>query len=480
MLDENTFFSLEKTGKSNNSNFCYFFNEPFGKKQIINNNRTTIYFASLIAQKLEHYAKNNKSNTVSKNNGKSKNKGNFGYESYRALESAYNWVKENTDAWYSEEPEYEGVYKTALNSLTIINDETKARFQKKNVKLCKYKDSWEEWEYSSKGLGIINPFPKEGEFEKFQLWRGEGTLPKYLCAGGPKRDQINSLVSSISTYQKKKESRHSHNCLLISAPGWGKSFLASCIANYFDFAYLPFSIAQMSTTNDLIDCLATIASMQNRTDKKTLVFIDEINADIQGHSIMGLLLDPLWTGLFMYNGKTFKLKPGVWIFASTVEEKKLKGKDDKGSDFISRLNGPIVKLDPDKISIKRYEDLIDNSNNGTKKFKGVRTPQTEYIYILVYLLNDKWGPINKIQKDVLKMFFHLEPSNGFRSLEFFADIFEGIEGGKVVASNVPKSEYLRDFKRHVKIVDPSWYKEKNRPEDANCENEFVRIELAIE
>jgi hypothetical protein len=474
LLDDNTVFAKE-------GDLCFSINQPQKEKQLINVGRTTMFYAGLVAQKLSRDASGGSSPDC------------FGNECSKALLCAYNWTKSSSDSWNKADLYFYGDYEKALEALTCGKNSIV------NVQVNSYKKLWKMWVDASQKLGtIIDNTSQLGKREIFQVWRGESTLPNYICVGGPKRDAINRLVSSIAAFKREKEPKHPFSCLLISAPGWGKSFLARCLANYFDMEFLEFSIAQMSTSRDLVDCLATIASVQNRTQNRTLVFIDEVNAEIEGHSAMGLLLGPLWDGMFITNGKSYRLSPGTWVFASTDRITKLV-LCGKGSDFISRLNGPIIELDSagsqhlasaikdvrDKlntmvgVNLDRYEIEIyqlpaytnfERDNDDVLK--------TEQIYLMVSLLSDHWGPISRIQKEVLKLFHDLLPVNGFRSLEFFSSNFANVTRGEIVASNVPNLETFEELRRHV-ILPKRWLRTMSRPSDPVSEDEFIWIQTII-
>ena len=461
LLDKNTVFAKDR-------NMCYSIHQPPGEKQLINLGRTTIFYGSLIAQRL--YA------DFSQERGRIIN--NFGDECYKALLSAHYWSEKASKKWNQEELYLYGDYSEALEALNITTHSDK------KVEIEEYEKLWDDWNSSAENIGAIQLMSDNGTIsEVLQLWRGEGTLAKYICVGGPKRDAINHLVSEIAKFNNKKTLRHSLSCLLSSPPGWGKSYLAKCLADHFDMEFLEFSIAQMSENQDLIECLATIASIQARTQKRTLIFIDEINAEIEGHSAIGLLLSPMWDGKFMKDGKTYRLTPGVWIFASTSRMDELSSDDKskkitKGSDFVSRLNGPIIELDLTEAShwdyaIKAVKKIINVNINMDrdayknkvysikeyKTFEGYQEDKlkTEQVYLMTSLLNSKWGPISKIQKPMLQLFHDLLPLNGFRSLEFFASSFEGIQRGQIHVSNIGKVENSLEMRRHVIL--PNWWME---------------------
>ena len=75
---------------------------------------------------------------------------------------------------------------------------------------------------------------------EFQLWRGEGAIKDYVCVGGPKRDATNDLLTKITQFHAQKTNKYSMNCLLVAGPGWGKSYIAKCLASHFDMNYLEF------------------------------------------------------------------------------------------------------------------------------------------------------------------------------------------------------------------------------------------------
>lgn len=541
LLENNTAFAKE-------NNFCFGAFQLPGKKQAINKGRTTVFYAALIAQRLERdckkfnkfsplFKKNSNLNyienyTQSYINQKCENLKKKGYYDdkelkrkitsqikkidntfnekeaedclkiyseicaevfYRALDCAYKWSQSASKFWYEQGEFFYGDYETALDSLLnrMSIEDIKLSLNKK-VAVEKYSKLWDDWNDSSKGLGIVN------SEEKLQIWRGEGVLSNYISVGGQKRNKINDLVSDIATFYYDPFPQHPLSCFLIAAPGWGKSFLAKCLAKYFKMEYLEFSIAQMATSRDLINCLATLSSVQNRTQNKALVFIDEINAQIEGNDVISLLLSPLWDGTFIIDGRSYRLNPAVWIFASTEPLEDLVEKI-KGSDFASRLSGPIIQLDylgekeafskEDWAKIKRIVMLEDEEEYRNKMYsadslyitkfknKSSTTIQTEQVYLMAKLLITKWGSINPIQKKVLDLFHDLLPINGIRSLEFFASKFEEIKEGKIVASNVPKIWKDKSLRRHI-IFPENWWEEETYFEQPK-KDDFVNIETYI-
>lgn len=463
----------ENTAIAKADDNCFNLHKSLGPRQLINIGRTTMFFNALVAQDLEEML--SKSSEKKDKNGSGNDKS-FGNQCHRALRCAYEWSKKASEAWNKENIQFYGEYKDALNPLKNKQQEIFPE-QKSYKKLC------EKWKKSSKQYGIlIEKIDSKGTKKKiFQTWRGVGALDNYICVGDRKRCEINDLLTKIHKFKMEKAPAHPFNCLLYSSPGWGKSYLAKSLAKNFDMLYLPFSLSQMATNKDLINCFDAICSMQNVTDKKVLIFIDEINCEIEGHTAMGLLLSPIWDGIFLREGRTYKIQPAVWIFASTghVSDIAISGVN-KGSDFLSRLNGPIIELNSiftnEEIPLTDFVKTVKNdiitgfasvdsqpkvNQEIFKKMNGQF--RTEQVYLAVTMLN-RHEPISSIQEEVLKLFYDLFPINGFRSLEFFISQFHNIERGIVTCANVPTSDEYKELNRHI-VLPVEWEKKDKRPKE---------------
>jgi hypothetical protein len=425
---------------------CFSLSNRAFPKQLINIGRTTRFFSELIYQDIFNQYNSD-----------------FYDECYKAQHCAFDWTRTASQAWNNENLFFWGDFKT--NKLSDPDPDKK---------IVDYNMAWKHWNDSSSNLGIISV----NEKEILQVWRGQGGIEEYICVGGPKRDRINKMLSSISNFNNEKNPKHSFNCVLVSTPGWGKSFLAKSLAKHFNMSFMEFSLSQMATSNDLVDCFDSICSHQNRTEKRLLIFMDEVNCEIEGHSALSLLLSPIWDGSFIRDGKYYLISPAVWIFASTEPIDKLIGNENnkKGSDFVSRLNGPIIELDTmdETESNKDSENLSEVFRAFTRKI--VLNPdldvskddiysdliklipkhmKTDQVYLGVILLQRFWGPISKIEKAVLQLFHDIVPINGVRSIEFFISKFQYVQRGIVKRINVPMFENFAELKRHI-ILPPEW------------------------
>jgi hypothetical protein len=446
LLDDNR--AVGKDGST-----YYGISKPAGPKQLINIGRTTVFFGALVAQLLEEKEKD------------------FGTVLDNSLNNAFSWTEKASKLWSDQgPPNFYPEYQRALSTLPV-GPSPKAKGPCVNET-----DLRNDWADSSNNIGTITI--KENQRRVLQLWRGEGTLENYICVGNEKRKAVNRLVSVVSEFEGEKEPSQQLGCLLTASPGWGKSFLASCLAQYLKMEYLEFSVAQMSTTRDFVDCLAAVSSVQNRTRRRLLVFIDEVNACIGGQEVLGLLLGPLWDGVFFRDGRSYRLDPAAWIFASTSPLSEFDDIGKKGSDFVSRLNGPIIDLDAlsggafltEAVKVIRqeinkyatggeidYQRLYDlhayKAYSGQEEANELRTEQ---VYLMTALLTQKWGPIRRIQTAVLDLFRDTLPVNGVRSLQFFASRFQEVRGGEITIGNVPDMRREEALRRHL-IVPRQWW-----------------------
>jgi hypothetical protein len=366
-----------------------------------------------------------------------------------ALQNAYAWTDSCTKAWLEQKPS-----NLSGPSTTAIYNSSLPSFPTPNTTppsgSLHYIESWKAWIDSSEKQGVVDV----GGEKQIHLWRAQGTLKDYICPGGKKRSDINDLISRLKVYKAKQNPEYPFNCLFLAEPGWGKSTLAQCLSRHFDFAFLSYSIAQMASNQDLVNCLKEIVSTQNRSRRRVLVFIDEIDAKIENHTALGLLLGPIWGGSFMSDGNVYRIEPCVWVFASTKPLSRLR-EESKGRDFLSRMNGPIIdldffarereKLDSEKDEKKRILAMADIALRGEDS----SYLRTELVYHGVNFLNRVFGPISGIDESVLRVFYDTLPIDGIRSVEILVSRFRDISRGIVSIRNVPQLKAYPELERHI-------------------------------
>ncbi len=436
---------------------------PHGEIQPIRVGRTSVFFNSLVHWDLCPEEDNLSEDTI------------YSATTW-ALDNMRYWTKSCTAGWMAEKPdELAGPFHEVLG-----RSKSEARKKKNEGQVQFHEQSWQEWNDSSSNLGTI--WNSTDKVEELQMWRSFGTLPNYICPGGEKRSAINNLVQELDRYKKEKDPEYPFNCLFLAEPGWGKSYLAKCLCKHFDFAFLEYSLAQMSSTKDLMDCFKVIVSTQKRTERKVLVFMDELDADIQGHPALSLLLGPMWDGMFRVDGNANKIDPCVWVFASTKPTELLLKEINKARDFLSRINGPTINLDylkdGNRVLVHSREDEGDRENRLKEIMESHGSLGTELVYHGVHLLNRRYGPVTNISVGVLRRFYEIWPIHGMRSMITLVSRFSGIVGGKVHESNMPSEKDVKDdagLRRHIRKVNRELSKDTKYQKRIGDKDQLVKI-----
>jgi len=251
--------------------------------------------------------------------------------------------------------------------------------------------------------------------------------------------------------------------------------LVKALARNLNMRYLEFNITHMTSALDLIACFDTISSWQSQDPTHPLVvFWDEINAPLDNQSTYGYFLDPIWNGTYRRGGQTFQLRPCVWIFAGTRtpnENNKEKSSSspgsDKGSDFVSRLNGPTIELHGEDVSAGN-KGSKKNIKTAPKTRKEDPDKKLEQLYMAVSLIKINYPDVLEISEGVLKYFYKLKPEYGIRSIEFVISRLKNVTHGKLTSTNIPNYKDVKDW---LDIKKESSYPKITKKEDRN----LVRI-----
>ena len=461
-----------KEGKEVDGARIYYFPKQSEKERAIRVGRTSIFFNSLIFWDL--MVEDLEAKTPSENTQLSR-------ATTWALRNMEKWMDQCTEAWKKEDEQaLSGPFAsvTAWHSTSHHVDILENEIQGED-----YQESWKKWNQSSTKTGALDI----SSTQELHLWRSYGTLDHYVCPGGTKRSSINDLVRSLNLFDREVRPRFPLNALLISEPGWGKSYLAKCLADHFDFDLLSYSIAQMSSTRELVDSFKEIASTQKRSKKKSLVFMDEIDAKISGQTALGLLLSPMWDGLFKSEGYTNKIDPCIWIFACTKPLGILTGLT-KGRDFLSRINGPTINIDfLDNDAREKLHDIEEDKSRRKMLNEALcyhpgdsdDDRRTEIVYQTVNFLNREYGPIAEIESDVLDLFYKIFPVNGVRSIQIFVSKFKNIKKGVIRKCNVPKLKDNMELDKQIRLIDQKSYERIFLSTVSGAQSEVVKIQLDV-
>ena len=305
-----------------------------------------------------------------------------------------------------------------------------------------WEDENDEWKQSLKDNGVITrPSGRE-----FQLWRSMIEVENYVCCDVVRRKLLHDLMQGIDTFAHRAQ--HHASCMLVAGPGTGKSFLAQKLADAAGLDFLEFNITQLRTKSDIIGCFDRIKNEQEK-GSRLLVFMDEINAYLDGKPVYSAFLTPLEDGRYVSDGSTVMIKPCLWVFAGTerpgtktMDDESRHGtaeKAEKGSDFESRLTLGVVDLTTKSKSPHDAADFGD----------------LERIYLAVSLLKLEFSEVDRISDAVLRVFRNLEPSIKARDVKFFVRRFKDVQYGRVTARNVPENWPMD----RENVTEEAWRKE---------------------
>jgi hypothetical protein len=298
----------------------------------------------------------------------------------------------------------------------------------------------DEWQQAFSGIGVVAVHDtKRKQREEFQLWRAMTDIQGYVtCIPSKRRHVLSLLREGRSLKHSLPDDRRHKSFFLVDAPGSGKSFMVDCLASTLAMPCLKFNITALSNRNDLTDCFQKLSAAQSaRPDLTLMVFFDEMNAKIDGQNIYDAFLEPLEDGTYVHDGKTFRLKPCLWIFAGT--EAPTAGKSgehpsNKAPDFESRLSHTVMYLGGHKKSDKQERSIEERDIE--------RLRRVEQVYIGVATIRSAFSDVTKISKKVLRAFSLIPGAKvGPRGISRFVRSFEYVQYGRVMGSNLPEKWY---------------------------------------
>jgi hypothetical protein len=260
--------------------------------------------------------------------------------------------------------------------------------------------------------------------DTLDLWRGATELPGYIAIIKQKRDAIVEIGERLRAFKNQSSPTRSLSITIQGDPGSGKTFLARSLAKNFGFSFVTCNITQMIRKEELFDLFETVATRQASGSEALLVFVDEINAQIENSNVYGAFLSPLEDGVYVRNGKPFSLKPCVWIFAGTFPNSV--SSDQKYSDFQSR------------ITLMEYIDYNSMSTGleGIQKVTLVNQARVEQVYLGATAIRNYFPDVKQASRDTLKYFHSLSPeSNPSRSIMKFVSSFKNVQYGKITKAN---------------------------------------------
>jgi len=288
--------------------------------------------------------------------------------------------------------------------------------------LSKVKEQKVAWELSRQDIGTLPRSRDRGHGEptkKLQLWRGWSPVIGFMALSPDRRRDIARLVKAATAFaDEDREPTRSLATMLVAPPGLGKSFLVQRLADAIRIGVIEFNITHLTSIGELIACFDMISSRQNQEPRRRLVvFWDEINAQLGGEHVYSYFLGPMSDGVYRRGGLTFRLQPCIWIFAGTRLPEE--AEQTKGSDFRSRLNGPVITLKADE--------------------------PLEQLYTAVALIRRQYPDVNQISEGLLRFLLRFKPKYGVRSLDFLASQLRNVHHGTVRVGNLPDPDDMESW-----------------------------------
>jgi len=281
--------------------------------------------------------------------------------------------------------------------------------------------------------------------KQLQLWRSTVEVEGYVCCETDKRRKLRALTQGIRAFAESP--RYHVSCMFLAPPGTGKTYLAQQLAAAAGLRFLPFNITQMRSKADLLECFETIVARQSKSPERLIVFIDEVNADLDGAPVYGAFLAPMEDGAYVRNGLSYRINPCAWVFAGTDDPRRtLRGsrgnqrtppnaqeRVEKGSDFAARLTLKVFDLRP--------ADLDRDLTRMTLRV-------LEHVYIGALLLRAEFPDVRRVSQEVLWAFGSLPADTRVRDIKHFVRRFENIQYGEVRSNNVPRDDWPEDAGRN--------------------------------
>jgi hypothetical protein len=319
------------------------------------------------------------------------------------VEKAFKWVDE-----------YGGFPLPRKSS--VIKIEKSDRYTK-HYELNKEVNKWEE---ARKNFGFI----KDKDELRLEVWRGYTQLHGYISIIEEKQEIIYRIGRHIRNFATIESPPRSLSIILQADPGSGKTLLAKSLAKAFDFSFIQYDVTQMIHRDEILDLFDNVATRQANIKGKVLVFVDEINALLDGFHAYGAFLAPLEEGIYIRRGKYFSLKPCVWIFAGTKLEEEDLSEGEKLSDFKSRMV-LIEKID--------FKSLKSKCKDTSKLQNQARLEQ---VYLGATLIKRYYSDVQEISVEVLKQFYILDPGDApARKIRKMATSLRNVQYGRITRKN---------------------------------------------
>ncbi len=282
-------------------------------------------------------------------------------------------------------------YRSALRTIQRVADLAKAAVVPSNWEVQK-----NEWDQATDELGVIH----DGEEHRLEVWRGSTQIPGYVACIKRKKEIIDEIGHKLRAFSHNRSGTHkSLSILLLADPGSGKTFLARSLAKALGFYFLGYDITQMVHREELLDIFDMVATKQAESSTPLLVFVDEINALLDGNQVYGAFLLPIEEGIYLRRGNAFKLQPCVWIFAAT-------GLGEGGAAFTEKYRDIVSRMT--MIRDIGYKSLRPNRDEELTVFEN--QAKLERVYLAAMIMRRMYSDIQMVSYEVLERFRNENPA----------------------------------------------------------------------
>jgi hypothetical protein len=236
---------------------------------------------------------------------------------------------------------------------------------------------------------------------------------------------LNRIARLLGAFKRDETLGRSVSIMLEADPSSGKTLLARSLADAFDLSFIRYDVTQMITRSDLLALFDNVATRQANTDRKVLVFVDEINALLEGSHVYGAFLAPLEEGFYMRHSQQFRLRPCVWVFAGTDLDRDQLEAAEKMSDFKSRMT--LIE----RIDFASYAPVYKN-----RQAQLQTAARLEQVYLGATMIKDNYPDVREVSKSVLEQFRDLRPEEApARTILKMATSLRNVAYGKVTEDN---------------------------------------------
>lgn len=318
-------------------------------------------------------------------------------------------------------------------------DEISSHYQKPSIGREDWASEVSLWRQATSDTGLIED--QEGKL-RLEVWRGSTQIPGYVACVDKKKEILDEIGQNIRAFMGNNSiKKRSLSILLQADPGSGKTYLAKSLASVFDLNFLSFDITQMVHREELLDLFDTVATRQVNSNTPLLIFVDEINATLQGNQVYGSFLSPLEDGIYIRNGNAFSLEPCIWVFAGTKIDGDHIPSSEKLSDYKSRMS-MIRRID--------FQALRDGS-----KDKGIMESQAklEQVYIGALMTKKYYSDVKEISWDVLEKFYQENPLDApARSIAKKVSLLKNVQYGRITPENCDLWERVSWTKERTNVM----------------------------